>query len=210
MTPLLNYFFPPRDDLSLCTYCGKNHPTCEHICGVCRAIGKHAAYNHCSICKSLDHTFIVHPCRRQGCILITDHTHECEYCVGNHHTDKHLCEMYDCGQTGHSSIDHFQKVFCTKCEIVGHHVNQKHVECEKCNHILIDHAHQWCDVCKDCTIETHMGVCKFCRGCQIRYSLNCYGCTILRCIRCQRIEDDLDYDITRSVIRIPKKKEPIV
>lgn len=198
----LNKFLGIREtsDEVTCTICNKNtnHVTKNHVCNVCNEKGKHSARSHCQLCKKLDHTSKDHTCER--CNVYEKHEHSCNYCLENHKTEEHECQI--CKQKGHNYDNHQQKCICTTCKIIGHIESDLHFDCDKCGYTIINDSHVWCDKCNSCTFNNrkHVDVCQYCSGCMAS-SNHCYECNYEpRCIKCYKLRNNPEeYDITAGI-----------
>lgn len=208
-----------------CKFCKcDNHSSKEHLCKTCDMSGDHSAMNcpqktcrscgivgherqnHCRICNGLGHSQKDHKCRLIGCRLYEEHVHKCKYCIHDHTTEEHKC--YKCGDLGHSGEDHDEKVFCGKCNLKGHSINDVHFECTKCQYVIIGNIHYFCDKCNVCSYKRHQGPCKYCNGCLVPDDLYSYEQDEgdLRCSKCYKRPGDLEKHDVMNGLRIPFKK----
>lgn len=189
-----------------CEFCDlSTHTSNMHKCGICGIIGVHSARVHCKRCGSLEHNIDVHCDTHSNCVIVGPHYHPCEYCDGGHMTKNHKCEMVNCGQKGHSRMDHNIKCVCHICQIKGHLNNVLHYKCHNCKSMVIYSEHIKCIHCNTCTIPNfkHLDKCDSCGSCCIDISGGGMD-NIIMCINCYRINNGLKYVLISNGI-IAKK-----
>ena len=173
---------------SYCTFCHKatNHSTSSHRCGVCGAIGDHAAYDHtaCNHCLAEDHDTAQHPCdlcEGQG---HREEDHDCDYCNGVHTSFEHKCSV--CGLSGHEK-DESNHDYCSLCTgQIGYTHDMKDHVCATWNQWTSDKERKLYKWCHHCNMLTYI------------IGGNCFQCvsTVCETLKCNACEYTMKNQLT--------------
>ena len=169
--------FSSKQVCYLCPDKDTNHSTSEHVCIICKDIGKHAAYHHinCRFCTDKNHTSFEHRCTECGKLGHSNKQHLCTYCDEPHISCEHICTI--CDEKGHQKKvkDHDLCHLCYGKKQYSHHTNN-HIDAVGLKNVDGDLLNKF-KICHQCnnTVYTIDDKCFNCKS-NIKKILICKHC----------------------------------